>query len=172
MILEIMDGKGCGPESDHVMLKLDHLGSEVLNSRLPGILELSRTFAHVDPVVEPIPVVPTCHYMMGGIPTKVSGQALTQNSHGHDEEIEGLYAVGEVACVSVHGANRLGGNSLLDLVVFGRAAGLHIEEVVRQGVSYRDASESDLDKSLSRLNRWDNSSGARTSWISKKSFRT
>jgi len=159
MILEIMDGKGCGPESDHVMLKLDHLGSEVLNSRLPGILELSRTFAHVDPVVEPIPVVPTCHYMMGGIPTKVSGQALTQNSHGDDEEIEGLYAVGEVACVSVHGANRLGGNSLLDLVVFGRAAGLHIEEVVRQGVSYRDASESDLDKSLSRLNRWDNSSG-------------
>ena len=159
MILEILDGKGCGPQADHVMLKLDHLGAEVLNSRLPGILELSRTFAHVDPIVEPIPVVPTCHYMMGGVATSVSGQALTQAADGSDVEIEGLYAVGEVACVSVHGANRLGGNSLLDLVVFGRAAGLHIEEVVRQGVSYRDASESDLDQALARLNRWESSEG-------------
>lgn len=107
----------------HAKLKLDHLGKEVLESRLPGILELSRTFAHVDPVKEPIPVIPTCHYMMGGIPTKVTGQALTVNEQGEDVVIPGLFAVGEIACVSVHGANRLGGNSLLDLVVFGRAAG-------------------------------------------------
>ena len=157
MILEIMEGRGCGPEGDHVQLKLDHLGEEVLNKRLPGILELSRTFAHVDPVKEPIPVVPTCHYMMGGIPTRVSGQALTQNAAGEDQEIEGLYAAGEAACVSVHGANRLGGNSLLDLVVFGRAAGIHIEEVMRQGVSHRAASDSDLEAALSRLDRWDSS---------------
>lgn len=95
----------------HAKLKLDHLGKEVLESRLPGILELSRTFAHVDPVKEPIPVIPTCHYMMGGIPTKVTGQALTVNEQGEDVVIPGLFAVGEIACVSVHGANRLGGNS-------------------------------------------------------------
>ncbi len=157
MILEIMEGRGCGPEGDHVMLKLDHLGEEVLNSRLPGILELSRTFAHVDPVKEPIPVVPTCHYMMGGVATRVSGQAIAQDSKGADVEVEGLYAAGEAACVSVHGANRLGGNSLLDLVVFGRAAGLHIEEVMRQGVSHRDASESDIESAMGRLARWNES---------------
>ena len=159
MILEILDGRGAGPNGDHVLLKLDHLGEEVLNSRLPGILELSRTFAHVDPVKEPIPVIPTCHYMMGGVPTGVTGQALRQDTNGNDHSVEGLYAAGEAACVSVHGANRLGGNSLLDLVVFGRAAGIHIEEVMRQGVSYRDASESDIEASMARLNRWNTSSG-------------
>ena len=172
MIIEILEGRGCGDEADHVMLKLDHLGEDVLNSRLPGILELSRTFAHVDPVKEPIPVVPTCHYMMGGIATQVSGQALTQNSAGEDLQIEGLYAAGEVACVSVHGANRLGGNSLLDLVVFGRAAGLHIEEVMRQGVSYRDASDSDLEASLARLNRWEESSSGESVAALKKELQT
>ncbi|MEM7079216.1 MAG: succinate dehydrogenase flavoprotein subunit [Pseudomonadota bacterium] len=172
MILEILDGRGCGPEGDHVKLKLDHLGEEVLNSRLPGILELSRTFAHVDPVKEPIPVVPTCHYMMGGIATQVSGQAITQASNGEDQPIEGLYAAGEVACVSVHGANRLGGNSLLDLVVFGRAAGLHIEEVMRQGVSYRDASESDLERAMSRLDRWENSSSGESVADLKRELQT
>ena len=159
MILEILEGRGCGPDGDHVMLKLDHLGEEVLNSRLPGILELSRTFAHVDPVVEPIPVVPTCHYMMGGIPTGVMGQALTVDAANQDVLVDGLYAAGEAACVSVHGANRLGGNSLLDLIVFGRAAGIHIEEVMRQGVSYRDPSDSDLEASLARLSRWNESTG-------------
>ena len=159
MILEIIGGRGCGPNGDHVLLKLDHLGEAVLNSRLPGILELSKTFAHVDPTKEPIPVVPTCHYMMGGIATSVSGQALTQDVAGNDKTVDGLYAAGEVACVSVHGANRLGGNSLLDLVVFGRAAGLHIEEVLRQGVSYRAASDSDVERSLKRLNRWNESKG-------------
>ena len=159
MIIEILEGRGVGPDGDHVLLKLDHLGEDVLNSRLPGILELSRTFAHVDPVKEPIPVIPTCHYMMGGIPTGVSGQALTQDASGNDVPVEGLYAAGEAACVSVHGANRLGGNSLLDLVVFGRAAGIHIEEVVRQGVSHREASDSDIEASMARLNRWNESTG-------------
>jgi len=153
MVLEILEGRGCGENGDHVMLKLDHLGEEVLNSKLPGILELSRTFAHVDPVKEPIPVVPTCHYMMGGIPTNVNGQALTQNSKGEDEVIPGLFAVGEVACVSVHGANRLGGNSLLDLVVFGRAAGKHIEEMLQQGIEQREASETDIEQAQNRLLR-------------------
>jgi succinate dehydrogenase / fumarate reductase flavoprotein subunit len=157
MVMEILEGRGVGEAGDHVLLKLDHLGEEVLNKHLPGILELSRTFAHVDPVKEPIPVVPTCHYMMGGIPTGVNGQAIGRSADGEDEIIEGFYAAGEVACVSVHGANRLGGNSLLDLVVFGRAAGIHIEEVVRQGVSHRDASDSDLEQATARLARWNES---------------
>ena len=157
MILEIIAGNGCGPNGDHVMLKIDHLGEAVLNSRLPGICELAKTFAHVDPVKEPIPVVPTCHYMMGGIPTNVNGNALTQDANGNDVGIPGMYACGEIACVSVHGANRLGGNSLLDLVVFGRAAGIHIEESMRAGVSYRDASASDIEQAMTRLNRWNES---------------
>ena len=152
MVLEILEGRGCGPNGDHVKLKLDHLGEDVLESRLPGICELSRTFAHVDPVKEPIPVVPTCHYMMGGIPTNVNGQALTVDSAGNDSVIPGLYACGEVACVSVHGANRLGGNSLLDLVVFGRASGLFIEKAPRDGIELRDAGQTDLDAASARLN--------------------
>ncbi|MBU2325118.1 MAG: FAD-binding protein, partial [Gammaproteobacteria bacterium] len=151
MVKEIIAGNGCGPDGDHVMLKLDHLGEEVLHSRLPGICELSKTFAHVDPVVAPIPVVPTCHYMMGGVPTNIHGQAITQDANGNDKIIDGLFAVGEVACVSVHGANRLGGNSLLDLVVFGRAAGLHLEKALKEGVDYRGASATDLEQSLARL---------------------
>src|SRR5210317_1147731 len=153
MVLEILEGRGCGPEGDHVFLKLDHLGEDVLESRLPGILELSRTFAHVDPVKEPIPVVPTCHYMMGGIPTNIHGQAITQDAHGNDQVIPGLYACGEVACVSVHGANGLGGNSLLDLVVFGRASGLFIEKSLREGIDMREASGSDVEEAGARLNR-------------------
>ncbi len=158
MIIEIIEGRGVGPDADHILLKLDHLGEDVLNSRLPGVMELARTYAHVDPMVEPIPVIPTCHYMMGGTPTGVHGQALTQNDAGEDQEVAGLYAVGEAACVSVHGANRLGGNSLLDLIVFGRAAGMEIEEAIRQGVSYREASESDIDRAEARLARWNESS--------------
>ncbi|EGG28659.1 Succinate dehydrogenase flavoprotein subunit [Aequoribacter fuscus] len=159
MVLEILEGRGCGPDGDHVFLKLDHLGEEVLESRLPGICELSRTFAHVDPVKAPIPVVPTCHYMMGGIPTNVHGQAITVDAQGNDQIIPGLYACGEVACVSVHGANRLGGNSLLDLVVFGRASGLFIESALRDGIEMRDASESDFEQAMSRLNRLNASTG-------------
>jgi succinate dehydrogenase / fumarate reductase flavoprotein subunit len=159
MVMEILEGRGCGPNKDHVMLKLDHLGEETLNAKLPGILELSRTFAHADPVKVPIPVVPTCHYMMGGIPTNIGGQALTQDADGQDQIIEGLYACGEAACVSVHGANRLGGNSLLDLVVFGRAAGIQIEKSLREGFDTDDATEADIEAALSRLDRLDKSTG-------------
>ncbi|WP_438952158.1 succinate dehydrogenase flavoprotein subunit [Porticoccus sp.] len=162
MVLEILEGRGCGEKGDHVMLKLDHLGEEILESRLPGICELSRTFAHVDPVKEPIPVVPTCHYMMGGVPTNVSGQALTLDANGNDQVINGLYACGEVACVSVHGANRLGGNSLLDLVVFGRSSGLFIEQALREGVELKDATEADIEAAMSGINRVNNSSDGET----------
>jgi succinate dehydrogenase / fumarate reductase, flavoprotein subunit len=159
MVLEILEGRGCGPEGDHVLLKLDHLGEETLNKRLPGILELSRTFAHVDPVKEPIPVIPTCHYMMGGIPTNIGGQALKQNDAGEDIIIDGLYACGEAACVSVHGANRLGGNSLLDLVVFGRAVGLHVKKSLDEGFESQDADDTNVEKAMSRLNRLNGSNG-------------
>ena len=154
MMTEILEGRGCGENGDHVYLKLDHLGKEIVHSRLPGITELSKTFAHVDPAVTPIPVVPTCHYMMGGIPTNVNGQAITQVD-GTDTIIPGLYACGEAACVSVHGANRLGGNSLLDLVVFGRAAGIFIEEQLQQGVEYVAASSDDIDHAVGRLRALD-----------------
>jgi succinate dehydrogenase / fumarate reductase flavoprotein subunit len=163
MVLEILEGRGCGPNKDHVLLKLDHLGEETLNLRLPGICELSKTFAHVDPVKAPVPVVPTCHYMMGGIPTNIGGEAIMQNPDGTDKIIEGLYACGEAACVSVHGANRLGGNSLLDLVVFGRAAGLQIEKSIREGLTHDEASESDIDSALSRLNRLNSSTSGESS---------
>ena len=156
-VIEILEGRGCGPNADHVLLKLDHLGAETLNQRLPGILELSRTFAGVDPIVEPIPVVPTCHYMMGGIPTDKHGRALSQSDSGEDKQISGLYAAGETACVSVHGANRLGGNSLLDLIVFGRAAGQAIEAELRDGGTPLAASESDLESAAQRLARWNES---------------
>ncbi|MCP8898189.1 succinate dehydrogenase flavoprotein subunit [Gilvimarinus xylanilyticus] len=159
MVLEILEGRGCGENGDHVYLKLDHLGEETLNAKLPGILELSRTFAHADPVKEPIPVVPTCHYMMGGIPTNVSGQALTQDADGNDQVIPGFYACGEAACVSVHGANRLGGNSLLDLVVFGRSAGQYIEKSLREGIELREPSQSDIEAAMSRLDRLNSSQG-------------
>ncbi len=157
MTKEILEGRGCGPKGDHVFLKLDHLGEETLNKRLPGILELSRTFGHADPIKQPIPVVPTCHYMMGGIPTNKFGQVITRKEGTNEDKIvKGFYAVGECACVSVHGANRLGGNSLLDLVVFGRAAGLHLEESLREGLPFSDFSDDDLAKALSRYERWEN----------------
>jgi len=168
MMTEILEGRGCGENGDHVYLKLDHLGKEIVHNRLPGITELSKTFAHVDPAVTPIPVVPTCHYMMGGIPTNVNGQAITQ-VNGKDEIIPGLYACGEAACVSVHGANRLGGNSLLDLVVFGRAAGIFIEEQLQQGIDYRLASEDDVDRAMGRLNALDsNDNGEDTAQIKRE----
>ncbi|UYG00932.1 MULTISPECIES: succinate dehydrogenase flavoprotein subunit [unclassified Halomonas] len=159
MVMEILEGRGCGDKGDHVFLKLDHLGEEVLGKRLPGIVELSKTFAHVDPAKDPIPVVPTCHYMMGGIPTNVHGQAIMQNESGEDQIINGLFACGEAACVSVHGANRLGGNSLLDLVVFGRAAGMFIEGALNEGIEYLDASESDIETAMKRITRWNESEG-------------
>ncbi|MFO7787982.1 MAG: succinate dehydrogenase flavoprotein subunit, partial [Halospina sp.] len=168
MVLEILEGRGCGPNKDHVYLKLDHLGEETLNLRLPGILELSRTFAHADPVKEPIPVVPTCHYMMGGLPTNIGGQVMTQDASGNDQPIEGLFACGEAASVSVHGANRLGGNSLLDLVVFGRAAGLQIEKQLREGGDTMEASESDIEQAMARLDRLNSGEGTERVYDVKK----
>jgi succinate dehydrogenase / fumarate reductase flavoprotein subunit len=123
---EIKEGRGCGPHKDYVLLKLDHLGPEVIMKRLPSIREIAIKFANVDPIKEPIPVVPTIHYMMGGIPTNIHGQVVAPAGGDPNAVVEGLYAIGECACVSVHGANRLGTNSLLDLLVFGRAAGNHI----------------------------------------------
>ncbi|MDA7600480.1 succinate dehydrogenase flavoprotein subunit [Gammaproteobacteria bacterium] len=157
MVLEILEGRGCGENKDHVFLKLDHLGADVLNAKLPGICELSRTFAGVDPIYNPIPVVPTCHYMMGGTPTNIHGQAYTQ-SNGVDEIVSGLFSVGEAACVSVHGANRLGGNSLLDLVVFGRAAGIYIQEALNSGGGVADANGDDINQALDGLNKINSSS--------------
>ena len=168
MVLEILEGRGCGDKKDHVFLKLDHLGADVLNAKLPGICELSRTFAAVDPVYEPIPVVPTCHYMMGGTPTNIHGQAFKISS-SNDEYIPGLFSVGEAACVSVHGANRLGGNSLLDLVVFGRAAGIHINQAMKSGGGVADASKDDIDKALHNLNMLnESSSGYEVSTVKKE----
>lgn len=158
MMTEIREGRGCdGPWGVHIKLKLDHLGEEVLESRLPGICELSRTFAHVDPVKEPIPVIPTCHYMMGGIPTNVHGQVVSPKADGSEAIVPGLFACGEIACVSVHGANRLGGNSLLDLVVFGRATGLHLGEALAATAEARAASADDIDAALARTRRWEDS---------------
>ncbi|MCY4045963.1 MAG: succinate dehydrogenase flavoprotein subunit [Cellvibrionales bacterium] len=162
MVMEILEGRGCGPNGDHVHLKLDHLGEETLMARLPGVCELSETFAHVHPKDAPIPVVPTCHYMMGGIPTNVDGQALMVDENGNDKVIEGLFACGEAACVSVHGANRLGGNSLLDLVVFGRAAGLYIEKALREGIEHTEANQDDIDRAMARLNKLNNSQSGET----------
>lgn len=153
-MIEIREGRGCGPKGDYVLLKLDHLGADVINKRLPGIRELSITFAGVDPLKNPIPVIPTCHYLMGGIPTNIHAQVLTVKE-GKDHVVEGLYAAGECACVSVHGANRLGANSLLDIVVFGRAAGLHVQQSVREGLGYRLATPSDIEAAMAGLARWE-----------------
>ena len=172
MVLEILEGRGCGKDGDHVYLKLDHLGEETLNAKLPGILELSRTFAHADPVREPIPVVPTCHYMMGGIPTNVDGQALTLDSEGNDKVIDGFFACGEAACVSVHGANRLGGNSLLDLIVFGRASGLFIENQLKEGISHKSLSNDDIEQGMNRLNKINNSKSGEKAPVLRSELQT
>ena len=172
MVLEILEGRGCGKDGDHVYLKLDHLGEETLNAKLPGILELSRTFAHADPVREPIPVVPTCHYMMGGIPTNVDGQALTLDSKGDDKVIDGFFACGEAACVSVHGANRLGGNSLLDLIVFGRASGLFIENQLKEGISHKSVSNDDIEQGMNRLNKINNSKSGEKAPVLRSELQT
>lgn len=158
IIMEIQAGRGCGPEKDHVLLKLDHLGEKLLRERLPGIIELAKNFANVDLTKEPIPITPTCHYMMGGIPTNIHGQALTVDGAGKDQIVEGLFAAGECACVSVHGANRLGTNSLLDLIVFGRASGIYIEKALKEGLSHRDADETDIERALQRIKGWEDPS--------------
>lgn len=159
-IMEILEGRGVGPHGDYVLLKLDHLGEKVLNERLPGILELSRTFVDVDPVKNPIPVVPTCHYQMGGIPTNVHGQVITQDKNGADKVVEGLFAAGECACVSVHGANRLGTNSLLDLIVFGRAVGLYLEKGLANDLDFQEPDKAELERANNHYQRWNNPSNS------------
>ncbi len=156
IIMEILAGNGAGPDKDHVLLKLDHLGADLIKNRLPGIRELSMAFANVDPIKEPIPVVPTCHYMMGGIPTNINAQVITQDKNGQDRVVPGLFAAGECACVSVHGANRLGTNSLLDLIVFGRSAGIHLEKTLREHTQEIAYDPADLDRIQARLARWEN----------------
>ncbi|MDD5330991.1 MAG: succinate dehydrogenase flavoprotein subunit [Sulfuricella sp.] len=155
MAVEIHEGRGCGNQRDHVYLKLDHLGPDVIKQRLPGIRELSLKFAHVDPIEAPIPVVPTVHYMMGGIPANMQGQVIMPTQTGPEEPVPGLYAIGECACVSVHGANRLGSNSLLDLIVFGRAAGNHVIEYLKENPFSRPVPKEALERPMARLARWD-----------------
>jgi succinate dehydrogenase / fumarate reductase flavoprotein subunit len=152
---EVREGRGCGPERDHVLLKLDHLGADLVGKRLPGIRETCRTFLHIDPARTPIPVFPTAHYVMGGIPTDRHGQVVVPARHGPEEVVPGLYAAGECACVSVHGANRLGGNSLLDILVFGRAAGNRILEYLAENRYHRPLDEGSVEQARARLARWD-----------------
>jgi succinate dehydrogenase / fumarate reductase flavoprotein subunit len=156
MTIEINEGRGCGKHGDHVMLKLDHLGEDVIRQRLPGIREISLKFAHVDPARAPIPVVPTAHYMMGGIPTNFHGQVVAPYKTGPDEAVHGLYAAGECACVSVHGANRLGCNSLLDLMVFGREAGRQIIEDLNNNPHPKPLPADAAERPLARLARLEN----------------
>jgi succinate dehydrogenase / fumarate reductase flavoprotein subunit len=156
MTTEMKDGRGCGEEHDHLLLKLDHLGAEIIKTRLPGIRELAIKFAHTDPINEPIPVVPTAHYMMGGIPTNYFGQVVAPYKTGPEEIVSGFYAVGECACVSVHGANRLGTNSLLDIVVFGRAAANQIIEDLKTNPHHKPLPDNAADKTLARLARLEN----------------
>jgi succinate dehydrogenase / fumarate reductase flavoprotein subunit len=160
MTIEIREGRGVGAESDHIYLKLDHLGEDVLNERLPGITETAKIFAGVDPAKEAIPVIPTVHYNMGGVPTIYSGEAVTIKDGNPDSVIPGLMAVGEAACVSVHGANRLGSNSLLDLVVFGRAAAIRCAEIVEAGATHPALQNNAIDKCFSWFDRLRHAKGS------------
>lgn len=155
LTMEIKEGRGCGNNADHLLLKLNHLDADVINMRLPGIREIAIKFAQVDPIDEPIPVIPTAHYMMGGIPTNFYGQVVTPYKTGPEEVVQGLYAVGECACISVHGANRLGTNSLLDILVFGRAAGRQIIEDLKKNPHHKKLHAASVDMSLARLARLD-----------------
>lgn len=153
---EIKEGRGCGPNKDYILMKLDHLGAETIRKRLPSVEEIGHNFANVDITKEPIPVVPTIHYMMGGIPTNIHGQVVTWDGT-QNTTVNGLYAVGECSCVSVHGANRLGTNSLLDLLVFGKSAGKHIVEFVKGFGDHHQVPADASDRTLERLNALDNS---------------
>jgi succinate dehydrogenase / fumarate reductase flavoprotein subunit len=159
MTIEIREGRGVGPDKDHIFLHLDHLDPKVLHERLPGISETAKIFAGVDVTKQPIPVLPTVHYNMGGIPTNFHGEVVTVNGEDPDAVVPGLMAVGEAACVSVHGANRLGSNSLIDLVVFGRAVGLHCGETLKAGATQRELQDSWTDPHLARFDRLRHASG-------------
>ena len=166
MTVEIREGRGVGPEKDHIFLHLDHLDPEVLHSRLPGISETAKIFAGVDVTKQPIPVLPTVHYNMGGIPTNYHGEVVTLKNGNPDTVVPGLMAIGEAGCVSVHGANRLGSNSLLDLVVFGRAAAIRAAELIKPGMRHKPAVN--VDPILARFDRIRNAKGElRTAAIRK-----
>lgn len=160
MTMEIREGRGVGKHNDHIYLHLDHLDPKILHERLPGISESAKIFAGVDVTKEPIPVLPTVHYNMGGIPTNYHGEVLTKKDDNADTIVPGLMAIGEAACVSVHGANRLGSNSLIDLVVFGRAAGLRAAELVTPGEKQAELAKDSADQALSRLDRFRHASGS------------
>jgi succinate dehydrogenase / fumarate reductase flavoprotein subunit len=161
MTVEIREGRGVGAEKDHIYLHLEHLGPDVIHERLPGIAETARIFAGVDITREPIPVLPTVHYNMGGVPTNVQGEVLTQKAGNPDVLVPGLMAIGEAACVSVHGANRLGSNSLLDLVVFGRSAAQRCAEAVVAGARQKGLKAEASELAVSRLDRLRNAKGSR-----------
>jgi succinate dehydrogenase / fumarate reductase flavoprotein subunit len=156
MATEIKEGRGCGPEADHVLLKLDHLGLEVIEKRLPGIREIAKKFANVDPVKDPIPVVPTAHYQMGGIPTNYHGEVVVPRGGDPNSVVPGFYAAGECACASVHGANRLGTNSLTDLLVFGKASGDRTIQFLKENPGHKDLPDDAAERTLARLARLEN----------------
>src|SRR5215207_8298794 len=160
---EIKEGRGCGPEKDYIVLDMTHLGADTIRKRLPSVLEIGHNFANVDITREPIPVVPTIHYQMGGVPTNVYGQVVAPKDGDPNRVVPGLYAVGECSCVSVHGANRLGTNSLLDLLVFGRAAGNHIVEFNDRNKSHKPLPPDAVDRTLERLNRLDKAGSGESS---------
>src|SRR6202789_2501536 len=159
MTIEIREGRGVGPNKDHIYLHLSHLDPKIIAQRLPGISESARIFAGVDVTKEPIPVLPTVHYNMGGIPCAYTGDALTLASGNPDTVVHGLMAVGEAACVSVHGANRLGSNSLIDLVVFGKAAGMQAAKSLKGGPGHHDLPKGAGENTLARLDRFRHAKG-------------
>ena len=159
MAMEMREGRGVGPNKDHIFLHLDHIDPKVLAERLPGITESGKIFAGVDLTRQPLPVCPTVHYNMGGIPCNYHGQVVTKKGKNDDHVVPGLYAVGEAACVSVHGANRLGSNSLIDLVVFGRATGLHLKETLKAGAAQKPLPTNATDLPLARVEKFRNAKG-------------
>jgi len=159
MAMEIREGRGVGPNKDHIYLHLDHIDPKILAERLPGITESGKIFAGVDLTRQPLPVCPTVHYNMGGIPCNYHGQVVTKVGDDPEVIVQGLYAVGEAACVSVHGANRLGSNSLIDLVVFGRATGLHLKETIKPGTAHKTLPTDSADLALTRLDKYRNAKG-------------
>jgi len=160
MTMEIREGRGVGPDNDHIYLHLEHLGADVIHERLPGIAETAKIFAGVDVTKQPIPVLPTVHYNMGGVPANYHGEVVTLKNGNPDSVVPGLMAVGEAACVSVHGANRLGSNSLLDLVVFGREAARHAAEIVKPNTRHRPLPKDAGDLALSRIDKFRNAKGS------------
>jgi len=170
LITEINQRRGCGPNTDHVKLRVDHLGVAVVAKLLPGIREISKIFCGVDPAKEPIPVFPTAHYTMGGIPTDLSGRVVKPDEDGNESIVKGLYAAGECACASVHGANRLGGNSLLDILVFGRAAGQDIIDYVSRYPNHREMNETAVQQVIKKLQRWEQSGSGESVKTLRKEF--